>query len=198
MKKALVVVAHPDDETIWCGGTILSSPGVDWTIISLCRKHDKDRAPRFFNACREYGARCAMSDIDDDHPGRSLRSLAGMKKSILAMVDDVGPGRRYDDIFTHGKNGEYGHKRHKEVHESVRELVSEGKLSCKRILFFNYVRDKGGSFCVPNVRGSDIVNKLDKIVLKRKSIIISSVYNFKYGGFEAASSAGLESFWVSK
>ena len=36
-RKSAVIVAHPDDETLWCGGIILIHPEADWHIISLCR-----------------------------------------------------------------------------------------------------------------------------------------------------------------
>ena len=57
MKKASIVVAHPDDETIWMGGTILKNKYWDWTIISLCRKNDPDRMPKFKKVCAYYGAK---------------------------------------------------------------------------------------------------------------------------------------------
>ena len=36
-KKAAVIVAHPDDETLWAGGTIMMGRDYNWQIISLCR-----------------------------------------------------------------------------------------------------------------------------------------------------------------
>ena len=46
-RSAAVIVAHPDDETLWGGGVILSRPAWWWTIVTLCRGSDPDRAPKF-------------------------------------------------------------------------------------------------------------------------------------------------------
>jgi len=48
--RAAVVVAHPDDETLWCGGYILTHPEFLWRIVTLCRAADPDRGPRFRRA----------------------------------------------------------------------------------------------------------------------------------------------------
>jgi LmbE family N-acetylglucosaminyl deacetylase len=42
--RAAVVVAHPDGETLWCGGYILSHWDSLWRIVTLCRAADPDRA----------------------------------------------------------------------------------------------------------------------------------------------------------
>ena len=40
LKKTAVIVAHPCDETLWAGGTILSQPAWNWFIATLCRASD--------------------------------------------------------------------------------------------------------------------------------------------------------------
>src|SRR5678816_118150 len=64
-KAAAVIVAHPDDETLWAGGTILSQPSWRCFIITLCRASDSERAPKFFQALERLGADGKMGDLDD-------------------------------------------------------------------------------------------------------------------------------------
>ena len=63
--RAAVVVAHPDDETLWCGGYILTHPEFLWRIVTLCRAADPDRAPRFRRVLQRLGAEGEMADLDD-------------------------------------------------------------------------------------------------------------------------------------
>ena len=74
IKTAAVIVAHPDDETLWAGGTILTHPGINWVILTLCRKSDPDRAPRFFKAIEQFGAKGLMADLDDGPDQKPLES----------------------------------------------------------------------------------------------------------------------------
>jgi LmbE family N-acetylglucosaminyl deacetylase len=51
-RSVAVIVAHPDDETLWAGGTILNHPAWKWFIVCLCRGCNKERSIRFYNALK--------------------------------------------------------------------------------------------------------------------------------------------------
>ena len=187
-KEVLVVVAHPDDETIWMGGTLISN---NWnvTIVSLCRRDDSDRAPRFSKVCEEYKARCFMSDLEDERLNDiNLEEVIERIKSLIEKSD-------YDYIFTHGENGEYGHKRHIDVHHAVKEMIQQRILSCKKIFFFAY--SKKGRECHAK-KNSDKFIKLKKLESVKKKNLIMEIYGFDKNSFEEKCCKKVEAFNIAR
>lgn len=196
--NALVIVAHPDDETIWMGGTILNHPDWNWTIISLCRKNDADRRPKFFRVCEALNAKGIISDLDDE----KLEPIDIVK--VVEEIISLLPSKEYDIIFTHGKNGEYGHLRHKEVHKAVDEMVEADFLKCKSLKFFSYV--KGNEIPPVNPELKVMIANLDadesivlsEEILKRKKELVRDMYGFQEEGFEVMSAGKFEAFDYDK
>lgn len=194
MKRCLVIVAHPDDETIWMGGMILKHKDWKWTILCLCRKDDFDRAPRFMKVCEYYGAEGIMGDLDD----KILKPLSD--DIIVSKMKELLRKRKYDYIFTHGENGEYGHLRHKEIHRAVKKMTGEGELECEKVYYFSYLpgnekapHDEALKIPVPSVKAEEIIKLNDK-QFKDKFKLITEVYGFQRNIFETLSCHKMESF----
>ncbi len=190
-KTALVVVAHPDDETLWSGGTILSHPEINWTILTLCRKSDPDRAPKFFKVIKQLGAKGFMADLDDGPDQKPLKQT-DIQKTILSALSE----KSFDIILTHNLKGEYTrHLRHEETSGAVLGLWNDSKLKAKQLLFFAY-EDGGGKYIPRPVENADIVIKLTKNVWQIKKDIIISSYGFSPDSFEAKAVSKIEAFRI--
>lgn len=186
--KALVITAHPDDETIWMGGTIIENKDLDWTIISLCRAEDKDRKPRFEKACKYFGAKSIISDLDDE----ILKPLT--INEVMDKIKSLLPKEKFEYVFTHGPNGEYGHMRHIETYKAVKEMIEKNVIECKKAFCFSYI--KKNDYCVPEKGFKNI--KLKRNVFIGKRYLINQIYGFSEDGFESKSCNKMESFNLIK
>lgn len=120
MKRAMIV-AHPDDESLWGSGIVMRYPG-DWTIICCTTpRSDPVRAEKFLDACAVLGAKPVI-----------MQRVEPMANEPITNFDDIDLSE-YGHIVTHNAFGEYGHLQHKSVHRFV--VRNYGK---KKLTFFGY------------------------------------------------------------
>ena len=133
-----VIVAHPDDETLWSGETILRHPVWDPFIVCICRASDSDRAPRFSEALAILKANGVMGDLDDG-PDQKPLNEEELKRTILNLL----PVKPFDLIITHNPAGEYTrHIRHEEVSKAVISLWYDGRIIRSKKPFFKSMPGK--------------------------------------------------------
>ena len=189
-KAVAVIVAHPDDETLWAGGTILSYPSWNWCIVTLCRASDSDRAPKFLRALRDLGATGKMADLDDGPEQKPLD-----EHEVQGKILELLPTRHFDLVISHDPAGEYTrHRRHEEIGRAVISLWHTGQLSTDELWTFAY--EDGGKRYLPRpIKTASIYHLLPEGTWQRKYEIITRTYGFGQDSFEADTTPWAESFW---
>jgi LmbE family N-acetylglucosaminyl deacetylase len=189
-KAVAVIVAHPDDETLWAGGTILSHPSWHWFIVCLCRGSDKDRAPRFLRTMQVLGSEGIMGDLDDG-PEQQPRDQNELEWAILQLL----PSMHFDLIISHNPDGEYTrHVRHEETSKAVIKLWHAGKISASELWTFAY-EDGNKKYYPRPIENATLYHVLTKRIWLKKYNIITETYGFEKTSFEAETTPHAESFW---
>ena len=119
--KNVMVVAHPDDETLWGWRAFESN---SWLVVCVT-DCGQARKLKFQQAVKGFGAigiclglpDIATRDFNPDEREFLIRELTS-----LIQRDSV------EIVVTHGPEGEYGHPIHKSISEVVSRLVPSSKL----------------------------------------------------------------------
>jgi LmbE family N-acetylglucosaminyl deacetylase len=194
MKKSIrnvaLIVAHPDDETLWAGGMLLRHPHWCWFVVCLSRKNDPGRAPRFARALRDYGAHGIMGDLDDG-PEQTPLSAQVVESTLRALL----PERSFDLVLTHNPTGEYTkHLRHEEVSRAVIQLWVEGQLQATELRTFAY-EDGDRSYFPRAQQKATLFRTLSEKVWHAKLKVMTQTYGFKRSSWETNTTPRCEAFW---
>ena len=189
MKEVAVIVAHPDDEIIWCGGLILRNPEWDWTVLCLCRASDRDRRGKFQALCETLDIAGHILGLDDGNPLERIDPAREIGRRIREHLCDV----EWDLCMTHGRNGEYGHRRHREVNQEVRRLAGGGALRTRELWTFAYECDPRTGTSRP-LADADILISLTRQELAEKRRIVHEVYGYGADSFEVRACISPEAF----
>lgn len=192
-KTVAIIVAHPDDETLWVGGTILSQPLCNWFVVCLCRGNDIERATNFKNALIEFKAEGIMGNIDDG-PEQIPLDNEIIQKTILELLPRV----QYDIIITHNPTGEYTRNlRHEEISKAVISLWKTKQITTNELWTFAY-EDGNKTYLPKAIITSSIHLVLPKRIWQKKYNIITETYKFSNNSWEAETTPLIEAFWKFK
>ena len=115
MINKLMITAHPDDEALF-GGAELLTHSDEYKVVVIDEYHDEVRREEFresmkFIGIKEYEHWTGYKGGEDYHREKLIYELLRVLRE-----------RKYTKIVTHNKVGEYGHPRHRALHEILNHL----------------------------------------------------------------------------
>jgi len=190
IKTVAIIVAHPDDETLWSGGTILGHP--EWKCFIACasRRDDAERASKFLKVLKIMNSEGIMGDLDD---GPFQKPLA--EKDVQRFIFELLPNQHFDLVISHNPSGEYTrHLRHEEIGKAVVKLWHSGKISATELWFFAY-QDGNKAFFPRAVGNANVYHTLSKRIWLKKYSLMTETYGFEKHSWEAETTPQAEAFW---
>jgi hypothetical protein len=137
-KRVLLVVAHQDDEALFCGGLLSQICGTsEVAVICMSQpKHERTIEARnacFRRVCEKVQARAVVTTFAEARHvwssaellwRRRPQQIAAMQEFLRAQAEAFRP----EIVITHNAAGEYGHCYHKVVHRLCRQVFLPEKL----------------------------------------------------------------------
>ncbi len=123
----LMIVAHPDDEILWGGASLIED---NYLVVCITCGVVKSRVYEFVNVMHETNDKYLMLGYPD--------KTNGERDNWDTVYDDIEKDlykivrlKEWEQIITHNPEGEYGHQHHKMTSKIVTDVVSN-----KDILYY--------------------------------------------------------------
>lgn len=130
----LMIVAHPDDETLWGGGHLIEG---DYLVVCLTNAKNSTRSAEFQKAMEVSGDSYLMLSYPDKVLGKR-DSWKQVEDDIAADLKLLLSAKKWDRIVTHNPEGEYGHQHHIRTSALVTQEYKALGLSCPLSYFGAY------------------------------------------------------------
>lgn len=172
MKRALCVVAHPDDCVIFAKPFIDTHRQFDWTILYLTYAMSEPRGKEIAEYWATQGVITVHLGFKDDY--RDMDNDALSFNHEQAAREIVGICKPYDLLLTHNPDGDYGHIHHKFVSQCV-------GVTGKPVVHFASIGQENLT-CVA-------ASKVDLSLLPLHKEVIESFENINLGKYTVSESA---------
>lgn len=120
-----LIVAHPDDETIFGGRTLLHSPPNSfWHVVVLTNARNKKRVKELLRAMSHFPQVKAVTMLNmvDNMLFKALPFLWKRFGSIEERIHEFIQNKKL--VVSHNERGEYGHIQHRGTHKLISNMES--------------------------------------------------------------------------
>ena len=154
----LMIVAHPDDETIWGGGHLTQK---GWLVVCVTNGRNSVRSAEFKSVMKESGNKGFILSYPYIVYGKrdDWSKVKGKITDDLKLIMTYKPWKQ---ISTHNAKGEYGHLHHEMTHSIVTEIYDLCKMTQPLYVFGKYYKESE----LPDV--SSQLTHMDGSMISRK------------------------------
>ncbi len=132
--KKLMIVAHPDDETLWGGSHLLEG---DYLIVCMTHGKDRVRSAELKAVAEASGNACLVLCYPDKTLGRR-DDWSMVKEQMEQDISLLLESQDWELVVTHNQKGEYGHIHHRMTHSMVVSAYEKEHLTVPLYFFGTY------------------------------------------------------------
>jgi LmbE family N-acetylglucosaminyl deacetylase len=134
----VMIVAHPDDETIWGGAHLIRD---NYLVICITCGTNNTRVKEIKSVLKETNDQLIMLGYPDKVNGQRS-DWKNDKTNILSDLKRILSLKKWNLIVTHNAEGEYGHEHHKMTHSLVLDAYNDLNLNEDLYFFGKYYSKK--------------------------------------------------------
>jgi len=179
--KKIMIVAHPDDESIFGGNALFYDK---YLVVCITCGVNAKRVEEFKMVMSKYGDDFIMLSYPDlvnnkkSNWDKEYTSIDADLKMLLSL-------KKWDLVITHNPDGEYGHIHHKMTNKIVTSHSDKSKL-----YYF-------GKFYWGNIPNKEKLYKLTEEEYKYKKEVIFPIYKTQKGAIDNLRNMHPYESWVS-
>lgn len=166
--KKIMIVAHPDDETLWGGSHLIDD---NYLVVCMSNGWHKKRSGDFNRVMTKTGDAHIILDYPDVRKEWVKNGKYGYEMDYYstcrdAMEQDIQlllTYKNWDEVVTHNPKGEYGKYHHQQVSQMVTQIFDESLKEKSQLYYFGKYYPKGEE--IPG----DMINE-EKLKTKEKLV----------------------------
>lgn len=132
----LMIVAHPDDETIWGGEHLLEG---GWFVVCITNGTNSVRKEEFYSVIKKSGNNGIILSYPDKVMGKR-DNWENIRAYIEADIENILQAKEWEMVAVHNPDGEYGHIHHKITSSIVTEKCVENNIEDRLWYFGRYYK----------------------------------------------------------
>lgn len=172
--KKLMIVAHPDDETLWGGANLFKDR---YFVVCLTNGFNSERSNNFKELLKFTNNSGIILNYPDEQD--NIRDdWSEVRNGILKDLSKLLNYQYWEKIVTHGPDGTTGHIHHKKTCKYVTKIVKEYNEYNNLYYFGKFYKQKKLPKYLPRISDEELSYKIKEINIYQS--VIKNIYNLWY------------------